>query len=108
MGHHFSIETRTDPLPMTPDAEWNRAIDSLVFTPDGHRGRCAVHRLAFRALLGLREPEPADALTHFTAHRAAYQRAAARKIADRGLDPDASLHLTSRAIQGALEDTASA
>ncbi|MBP2291585.1 DUF1488 family protein [Azospirillum rugosum] len=99
---------RTAAVPTPPDAEWSRAIDSLVFTPDGHRGRCVVHRLAFRALLGLRQPEPADGLAHFAAHRAAYQRAAARKIVDRGLPPDASLHLTSRAVQRALEETASA
>lgn len=91
-------------MPTPPDAEWRSDIDSLVFTPEGHRGWCAVHRLAFRALTGLRHPEPADGLAHFAAHRAAFQRAAARKIADRGLPPDANLHLTSRAVRRAMED----
>lgn len=90
--------------PEPPQAEWSNAIDSLVFIPDGHRGWCAVHRLAFRALLGLRQPEPAACLDHFAAHRAAFQRAAAAKIAGRGLPPDATLHLTSRAVARAMTE----
>ncbi len=82
--------------------EWRTDIDALVFTPPGHRGVCAVHRLAFRTLLG-RLPEPADCLAHFAANRAAFEQAAAEKIAGRGLSPDANLHLTSRAIQRAAE-----
>ncbi|WP_448205926.1 hypothetical protein [Azospirillum sp. sgz302134] len=85
-----------------PDAVWRGDIDALVFTPQGHRGLCAVHRLAFRTLLG-RLPEPADCLAHFAAHREAFHRAAAQKIAGRGLPPEASLHLTSRAIQRAAD-----
>ncbi len=83
-------------------AVWSAGIDALVFTPAGHRGRCAVHRLAFRTLLGHR-PEPDDCLVHFAAHRAAFDRAAARKIADRRCPPDAGLHLTSRDIRRAAE-----
>ena len=85
--------------------EWRTDIDALVFTPPGHRGLCAVHRLAFRTLLG-RLPEPADCLAHFTANRAAFERAAMAKITGRGLAPDANLHLTSRAIQRAAEGIA--
>jgi len=83
--------------------EWRTDIDALVFTPPGHRGLCAVHRLAFRTLLG-RLPEPADCLAHFAATRAAFEQAAAAKIADRSLSPDANLHLTSRAIQRAVDE----
>ena len=82
--------------------EWRPDIDALVFTPPGHQGRCAVHRLAFRTLLG-RLPEPADCLAYFAASRPAFEQAAAAKIAERGLSPDANLHLTSRAIQRAAE-----
>ena len=83
--------------------EWRPDIDALVFTPPGHRGLCAVHRLAFRTLIG-HLPEPEDCLTHFAANRSAFEQAAAVKIAERGLSPDANLHLTSRAIQRAAEE----
>ncbi|CAO3411124.1 hypothetical protein [Azospirillum largimobile] len=81
---------------------WRDDIDALVFRPAGHGGWCAVHRLAFRALLGLREPAPEDCLAHAAAHRPAFEAAAAGKIARRGYDAAASLHLTSRDIASAL------
>lgn len=74
----------------------------MVFRPAGHGGWCAVHRLAFRALLGKREPTPADCLAHAASHRPAFEAAAAGKIARRGYDAAASLHLTSRDIARAL------
>ena len=77
---------------------WRADIDALVFRPAGHGGWCAVHRLAFRALLGKREPTPEDCLAYAAAHRAAFEAAAAGKIARRGYDVAASLHLTSRDI----------
>lgn len=80
------------------DLSWRADIDALVFRPAGHGGWCAVHRLAFRALLGRREPTPEDCLAHAAAHRAAFEAAAAGKIARRGYDAAASLHLTSRDI----------
>ncbi len=83
-------------------AHWQAAIDALVFRPPGHGGVCAVHRLAFRALLG-RLGTPADCLAHFAAHRPAFERAAAAKIARRGLDPAASLHVTSRDVARAID-----
>ncbi|AWU97681.1 DUF1488 family protein [Azospirillum ramasamyi] len=81
---------------------WRAEIDALVFQPAGHGGWCAVHRLAFRALLGLREPTPQDCLAHAAAHRAAFEAAAAEKIARRAYAAAASLHLTSRDIARAL------
>jgi hypothetical protein len=77
---------------------WRAEIDALVFRPAGHGGWCAVHRLAFRALLGKREPAPEDCLAYAAANRAAFEAAAAGKIARRGYDVAASLHLTSRDV----------
>nr|WP_246499873.1 DUF1488 family protein [Azospirillum soli] len=73
----------------------------MTFIPPGHRGHCAVHRLAFRTLLG-HTPTPADCLAHFARHRAAFHKAATRKIAARNLPPDSSLHLNSRDIERAM------
>lgn len=85
---------------------WRPAIDALVFQPPGHQGFCAVHRLAFRALLGraaLGQPgRPEECLAFFAAHRSAFERAAAAKIQRRGLGVAASLHLTSRDVARAL------
>lgn len=81
---------------------WRDDIDALVFRPAEHGGWCAVHRLAFRALLGTREPTPEDCLAHAAAHRPAFEAAAAGKIARRGYDATASLHLTSRDVDRML------
>ncbi|RUQ69389.1 DUF1488 family protein [Azospirillum doebereinerae] len=80
---------------------WRPAIDSLAFHPAGHEGFCAVHRLAFRTLLG-RDGTPDDCLAYFAEHRSAFDRAAAAKIARRGLGVAVNLHLTSRDIARAL------
>jgi len=77
---------------------WRADIDALVFQPAGHGGWCAVHRLAFRALLGEREPAPEDCLAYAAAHRASFEAAAVGKIAQRGYGVTASLHLTSRDV----------
>lgn len=88
---------------MMDGASWRGEIDALVFRPLGHEGICAVHRLAFRALLG-RTGAPADCLAYFAAHRPAFEGAAAAKIASRGLGRGASLHLTSRDVARARPD----
>ncbi|CAO3440529.1 hypothetical protein [Azospirillum endophyticum] len=80
------------------DFSWRVDIDALVFRPQGHGGWCAVHRLAFRSLLGQREPVPEDCLAYAAAHRTAFEAAAAGKIVGRGYDAAASLHLTSRDV----------
>lgn len=90
-----------------PTFRWRADIDALEFPPAGHGGRCAVHRLAFRALLG-HPATPGDALAFFAANRAAFEEAAARKIAGRALAPDASLHLTSRDVARMLDGSATA
>lgn len=77
---------------------WRAEIDALVFRPAGHGGWCAVHRLAFRALLGRRSPTPEDCLAYAAAHRGAFEAAAAARIAERSYGKAINLHLTSREI----------
>jgi hypothetical protein len=88
---------------MFPQAEsfWRAEIDSLIFQPMGHDGLCFVHRLAFRAILGV-APEPNECAAFFAEHRA-FQAAAQSKIARRGLRPDANFHLTSRDLRREME-----
>lgn len=95
---------------METDADqpvWRQEIEALTFRPPGHGGWCAVHRLAFRTLMGGgRPPETEECLAYFLVHRPAFEQAAADKIARRGLPPDTSLHLTSRDIGRAAGATA--
>ncbi len=81
---------------------WLEEIDSLAFTPREHGGRCVVHRRAFRVLLGDPEPGSRDCLAYFAANETAFARAAAEKIAARGLPPGAAFHLNSRDVRRAL------
>jgi len=81
--------------------EWRQDLDSVIFTPAGHAGYCAVHRLAFRAPIGC-EGDPAACLAFFTAHSAAFDSAAQDKIRRRSLPEHANLHLNSRDIRRAL------
>lgn len=78
-------------------AVWRDDIDALSFTPAGHRGRCMMHRLAFRSFLG-RAPSIADCLALFERQREAFEAAAAAKIAARPVAPDVNFHLTSREV----------
>jgi hypothetical protein len=78
---------------------WRDDIDALQFgAGEGHF--CFVHRLAFRALTGLREPTAEDCLSYFDVHRAAFEMAAKRKIARAGDQRACNFHLTSRDVQG--------
>ncbi|MFD1625285.1 hypothetical protein [Azospirillum griseum] len=81
---------------------WRADIDALVFQPPNHQGWCAVHRLAFRTLLGW-SGRPADCVAFFAARRPAFDRAAVAKIVRCGLRPTMNLHLTSRDVARALE-----
>ena len=74
---------------------WRHDIDALTFSPDGHGGFCAVHRLAFRALLDA-DPTPERCLAYFDANEATFQTAAQAKIRGKGIAPGANFHLTSR------------
>ncbi len=83
-------------------AVWRAEIDALAFRPPGHQGWCAVHRLAFRALLGA-TGTPDACLAFFAVHRPAFDRAAAAKIARCRLSASANLHLTSRDVARAMD-----
>jgi hypothetical protein len=93
--------TRTAPRLEPPKSSaWRSDLDSLSFRPRGHDGYCVVHRRAFETLLGFK-PAPEDCATCFVSHRAAFEQAAAAKIARSALRPDANFHLTSRDVMRA-------
>jgi len=64
---------------MQDAAEWSEELDALRFAVPGHGAFCAVHRLAFKAVLG---PSPTEegALAFFHDHEAAFVAAALAKI----------------------------
>ncbi|MDN5004750.1 hypothetical protein ACFQZO_28255 [Bradyrhizobium sp. GCM10027634] len=82
---------------MSSEVHWRDDIASLVFPVTGHGAICAVHRGAFRTLLGA-EPLPEACLAYFRRFEAVFRGAADAKIARRGILPGTSLHLTSRDI----------
>ncbi|MCG2628406.1 hypothetical protein L6654_17370 [Bradyrhizobium sp. WYCCWR 13023] len=89
---------------MSSEARWRDDIASLVFPVAGHGAICAVHRGAFRTLLGA-EPTPEACLGYFQRLEAVFRAAADAKIARRDILPGTSLHLTSRDIaRKLLED----
>jgi hypothetical protein len=95
-------ETRD--LDMTEEAHWRDDIGSLVFAVQGHGAICAVHRGAFRTLLGA-GPSPELCLSYFHSFERAFRAAASAKIARKAIPPGTSLHLTSRDIvRKLLED----
>ena len=89
---------------MTDEAHWRADIASLVFPVRGHGAICAVHRGAFRTLLGT-DPSAEDCLGYFRRFEVAFSAAAGAKIAQKGILAGTSLHLTSRDIaRKLLED----
>ncbi len=82
---------------MSSEAHWRDDITSLVFPVIGHGAICAVHKGAFRTLLGT-EPTPEACLGYFQRFEATFRAAASAKIARRGILPGTSLHLTSRDV----------
>ena len=90
---------------MSETAHWRDDIRSLVFPVRGHGAICAVHRGAFRTLLGA-EPSIEDCLGYFRRFEATFRAAADAKIARKGILAGISLHLTSRDIaRKLLEDS---
>jgi hypothetical protein len=86
------------------ESHWRADIASLVFPIREHGAICAVHRGAFRTLLGI-EPTPEACLGYFTRFEAALRAAARAKIVRKGIPAGVSLHLTSRDIaRKLLED----
>ncbi|MDA9410066.1 MULTISPECIES: hypothetical protein [unclassified Bradyrhizobium] len=90
---------------MSSEARWRDDIASLVFPVAGHGAICAVHRGAFRTLLGTK-PTPEACLDYFRRFEAAFRTAADAKIARRDILPGTSLHLTSRDIARKLLEEA--
>ncbi|MFF2320857.1 hypothetical protein ACFVTJ_07390 [Agrobacterium sp. NPDC058088] len=86
---------------MQDAAEWSDELDALRFAVPGHGAPCAVHRLAFKAVLG---PSPAGqaALAFFHDNKAAFLLAAFAKIKRANLPAGRSLHLNSRDIRRAI------
>jgi hypothetical protein len=76
---------------------WRFEIDALVFSIKEHAALCAVHRRAFRTLLGS-DPTPEDCLNYFGGFEDAFRAAASSKIARKGLPAGRNFHLTSRDV----------
>jgi hypothetical protein len=83
------------------ETKWRFDIDALAFDPEGHRGSCVVHRLAFRTLLRL-VPTPDACMAYFTRNEEAFRASAQAKISRRRLAPGTNFHLTSRDLARAL------
>ena len=83
--------------PLQDETRWRCDIEALIFPVRDHAGVCAVHRGAFRTLLGF-DPAPADCLAFFRDHRRAFEAAAGLKIARKRIPPGRNLHLTSRDV----------
>jgi len=94
-----------------PAFDWRADIDALVFDHGPEGGRCFVHRLAFRSLIGRQSgsqpesrPEPAACMDWFCTHHAAFAAAAETKLARSGANgAGGAFHLNSRDIRRALE-----
>ncbi|WP_320196038.1 hypothetical protein RMR10_003515 [Agrobacterium rosae] len=81
--------------------EWNDELDALRFSVPGHGAPCAMHRLAFKALLR-QEPEKASCLEFFAENSQAFLSAATAKIIRLALPSDRSLHINSRDLRRAM------
>lgn len=78
-------------------AHWRADIASLVFPVPEHGAICAVHRGAFRTLLGT-EPAPEACISYFERYQDGFRAAARAKILRKRIPPGTNLHLTSRDI----------
>ncbi|MBN7807158.1 hypothetical protein JZX86_17540 [Agrobacterium rosae] len=81
--------------------EWSDELDALRFSVPGHGAPCAMHRLAFKALLR-QEPEKASCLEFFAENQQAFLSAATAKIIRLALPSDRSLHINSRDLRRAM------
>ncbi|MHC2335617.1 hypothetical protein [Bradyrhizobium sp. USDA 4454] len=81
----------------TGGVHWRADIASLVFALPEHDAICAVHRGAFRTLLGA-DPTPPACLRYFARFEDAFRAAARAKIEGKRIPVATNLHLTSRDI----------
>lgn len=79
-------------------ARWRSDIDALIFPIGDHAAACAVHRRAFRTLLGSSDPTPQQCLAYFADFERAFRAAAGLKIARDRIPSGMNLHLTSRDV----------
>ena len=82
--------------------KWRHDIDALAFQPEGHRGICVVHRLAFRTLMRL-VPTPDACMDYFIRNEEAFRASAQAKIARKCVQPGTNFHLTSRDLARELK-----
>ncbi|MGY4161389.1 MULTISPECIES: hypothetical protein [unclassified Bradyrhizobium] len=81
----------------TGGVHWRIDIASVIFPLPEHNAICAVHRGAFRTLLGA-DPTPPACLGYFARYEHAFRAAAAAKILRKRIPVGTNLHLTSRDI----------
>lgn len=82
-------------------ANWSDELDCLRFPVPGHGALCAMHRLAFKALL--REtPTEQTCRAYFLENRDAFLDAARTKIERMTIAPERSLHINSRDLRRAM------
>jgi hypothetical protein len=79
------------------EIRWRTDIEALVFPIRDHAAMCAIHRGAFRTLLGV-DPTPQACLAYFEEFEAAFRVAASVKITRKCIPAGTSLHLTSRDV----------
>ncbi|MGY8661045.1 hypothetical protein Q3C01_01590 [Bradyrhizobium sp. UFLA05-109] len=82
---------------MNDDVHWRADITSVIFSVRDHGAICAVHRGAFRTLLGA-DPSPAECLGYFERFEDAFRSAASAKVVQKRIPAGRNLHLTSRDI----------
>ncbi|XUY27449.1 hypothetical protein RMR21_003550 [Agrobacterium sp. rho-8.1] len=81
--------------------EWSDELDALRFSVPGHGAYCAMHRLAFKALLKA-EPGREACLSFFAENSDAFLAAALAKVTRLSLSFDRSLHINSRDVRRAM------
>jgi hypothetical protein len=86
---------------LNDQAVWRSDIDALIFPVREQAAFCAVHRRAFRTLLGS-EATPQDCLDYFEKFEFAFRAAASSTVAEKGLSVGKNFHLTSRDIRRKL------
>ena len=82
-------------------ADWSDELDCLRFPVPGHGALCAMHRLAFKALLRETPTEQA-CRAYFLENRDAFLAAARKKIERMTIAPDRGLHINSRDLRRAM------
>jgi len=92
-----SIPNGTRGFDLKDKAHWRSDIDALMFPMWDHGAACAVHRGAFRTLLGF-DPTANDCFAYFEKFEWAFRSAAGIKIARNCVPGGMNLHLTSRDI----------